>query len=31
MALLIRQLECLQCSHNRNFVVHTETAQHLIS
>jgi hypothetical protein len=31
MALLIRQLECLQCSHNRNFVVHSETAQRLVS
>lgn len=31
MALLVRQLECLHCSNNRNFVVHTETAQRLVS
>ena len=31
MAHLIRQLECLHCSHNRSFVVHTETAQRLLT
>jgi transcription elongation factor Elf1 len=31
MAQLIRQLECLHCSHNRYFVVHTETAQRLLT
>ncbi len=31
MASLIRQLECLHCSHNRHFVVHTETAQRLLT
>ncbi len=31
MAHLIRQLECLHCSHNRSFVVHTETAQCLLT
>jgi hypothetical protein len=31
MASLIRQLECLHCSHNRHFVVHTETTQRLLN
>jgi hypothetical protein len=31
MASLIRQLECLHCSQNRHFVVHTETAQRVLT
>jgi len=31
MTLVIQQLECLNCAHNRNFVVHTETTQRLVS
>jgi hypothetical protein len=31
MALLTQQLECLHCSHNRNFTYHTETAQRLVN
>jgi hypothetical protein len=31
MAQLIRQLECLHCSHSRHFVVHTESFQRLVA
>ena len=31
MAPEIRQLECLHCSHNRSFMVHTGTAQRLLT
>jgi hypothetical protein len=31
MAMFTRQLECLNCSHARSFVHHTETTQHLLS
>jgi hypothetical protein len=31
MAIYTQQLECLNCSHARSFVQHTETSQRLLS
>jgi hypothetical protein len=31
MAVFTRQLECLNCSHTRSFVHHTETSQRMLT